>query len=52
MRRINILPNANSRRTTGGHQQGELFLDTTAQLFICTVSGTPGTWRKVTTTAV
>jgi len=48
---VKLLPNPNvGRPTTGGHQQGELFLDSAAKLFICTVSGTPGTWRKVATT--
>jgi len=37
--------------TTGAHQVGELYLDKTGSLFICTMAGTPGTWRKVSTTA-
>ncbi|MEJ7655126.1 MAG: hypothetical protein WKH64_18215 [Chloroflexia bacterium] len=37
--------------TTGAHLIGELFLDRAAALWICTASGTPGTWRRVTTTA-
>ena len=49
---VKLLPHPNSGRpTTGVHQQGELFLDSAARLFICTASGTPGTWRKVATTA-
>jgi hypothetical protein len=35
--------------TSGAHQIGDLFLDKAAALFICTKSGTPGTWVKVTT---
>jgi hypothetical protein len=38
--------------TTGAHVRGELYMDSAAALFVCTVTGTPGTWRKVTTTAV
>jgi hypothetical protein len=34
--------------TTGNHQIGELYLDKVGTLFICTVAGTPGTWKKVT----
>jgi len=44
---INIL----GKPTTGAHLIGELFLDSAAALWICTVSGTPGTWRRVSTTA-
>ena len=39
------------RPNSGSHQKGELYLDSAATLFVCTRSGTPGTWRKVTTTA-
>jgi hypothetical protein len=49
---VKLLPKSNAGRpTTGAHQQGELFLDKSAALFVCTASGTPGTWRRVTTTA-
>lgn len=37
------------RPTTGYHQIGELYLDKVGALFICTTTGTPGTWRKVST---
>jgi len=37
--------------TTGAHAQGEISMDSAATLWVCTVAGTPGTWRKVTTTA-
>jgi hypothetical protein len=49
---LKLFPNASSGRPTGIHQPGELFMDSTAELFICTRSGTPGTWRKVVTTPV
>jgi hypothetical protein len=37
--------------TTGAHTKGEVYLDSAAALFVCVGSGTPGKWRKVTTTA-
>jgi len=37
--------------TSGEHTKGELFMDSEAALFVCTASGTPGTWRRFTTTA-
>jgi len=37
--------------TTGAHRAGEIFLDSAATLFVCTESGTPGTWRRVQTAA-
>jgi hypothetical protein len=41
------------RPTTGEHTKGELYMDSEGALFVwCTGKGTPGTWEKVTTTAV
>jgi hypothetical protein len=37
--------------TSGAHSKGEIYMDSAGALFVCTVGGTPGTWRKVTTTA-
>ena len=37
--------------TSGAHLKGEIYLDSAGTLFVCTANGTPGTWRKVTTTA-
>lgn len=37
--------------TSGSHAKGELLLDSAATLWICIAGGTPGTWRKVSTTA-
>ncbi len=37
--------------TTGAHAKGEISMDSKATLWVCTVGGTPGTWRKVATTA-
>jgi hypothetical protein len=36
--------------TAGAHTKGELYMDSTATLYVCTVAGTPGTWRRLTTT--
>ena len=36
--------------TTGHHTKGELFMDSGGALFVCTANGTPGTWRRFTTT--
>jgi hypothetical protein len=38
--------------TTGSHTEGELYMDSKAALYVCVASGTPGRWRKVTTTKV
>jgi hypothetical protein len=37
--------------TTGSHAKGEIYMDSAGALFVCTAGGTPGTWRRVTTTA-
>lgn len=47
---LKLNPNATTGRpTTGTHQTGELFMNSTCELFICSRSGSPGTWRKVQT---
>lgn len=38
--------------SSGAHQKGEIYMDSTGALFVCTASGTPGTWNKITTTLV
>lgn len=49
---LRLIPNAGAGRpTNGAHFKGELYLDGAAGLWLCTVSGTPGTWRKVNTIA-
>jgi hypothetical protein len=35
--------------TTGTHSKGELFVDGDGTLFLCTTSGTPGTWVNLST---
>jgi len=39
------------RPRSGQHTKGEIYLDSAGTLFVCTKGGTPGTWRKVTTTS-
>ncbi|MDQ3329023.1 MAG: hypothetical protein M3506_10945 [Chloroflexota bacterium] len=36
--------------TAGAHVKGEIYMDSAATLYVCTVAGTPGTWRRLTTT--
>jgi hypothetical protein len=38
------------RPTSGAHTKGEIYMDSAGALFVCVTGGTPGTWRKVTTT--
>lgn len=33
--------------SSGAHSRGELIVDAAGAMFVCTSSGTPGTWRKV-----
>jgi hypothetical protein len=33
--------------TSASHNRGELFLDKNGALFLCTASGSPGTWKQV-----
>jgi hypothetical protein len=39
-------PNA----TTNAHKKGELYMDSEGTLFVCTDDGTPGSWKRFTTT--
>ena len=49
---LRLYPGINVGKPTGAHSQGEVYMDKAANLFVCTVSGNPATWRKVSTTAV
>jgi hypothetical protein len=40
------------RPTAGSHAKGEVFMDSSANLFVCVAEGTPGRWRRVQTVAV
>lgn len=46
---IRLMPAASGTGapTTGAHQVGELYADSTGALYYCTVTGTPGTWLPV-----
>jgi len=46
---MRLLPRGTvGKPTTGTHAVGELYLDRVGSLFICTVAGTPSTWKTVT----
>jgi hypothetical protein len=38
------------RPTSGTHAKGEIYMDSAGTVFVCTANGTPGTWRRVSTT--
>ena len=42
-------PNAATGKPTGFHQTGELYVNSSVELLICTRSGNPGTWKKFQT---
>lgn len=49
---LRVVPKGTAGRpSSGNHLKGEVYLDSAGALFVCTKGGTPGTWRKVTTTA-
>ena len=39
-------------KPSGAHTKGEVYMDSAGALFVCVKGGIPGTWRKVSTTAV
>ncbi|MCU1455655.1 MAG: hypothetical protein JWN46_3801 [Acidimicrobiales bacterium] len=48
---INLIPaSTTGKPTTGVHRRGDLVVDNTGSMFLCTASGTPGTWVKVSVT--
>jgi hypothetical protein len=49
---LRLVPsNATGKPTFGAHSKGELYMDSAARLSVCTKGGSPGTWRRFTTTA-
>jgi hypothetical protein len=49
---LKIVPKGSvGKPTSGAHTKGEVYMDSAGALFVCMAGGTPGTWRKVTTTA-
>jgi hypothetical protein len=49
---LRLVPEDRSGRPGGAHSKGEIYMDTNAALFVCVRGGTPGRWRKVSTSAV
>jgi len=49
---LRLVPGDGAGRPGGAHTKGEIYMGSNGALFVCVKSGTPGTWRKVTTTAV
>jgi hypothetical protein len=50
---LRIVPKGSAGKpTTGTHTKGEIYMDSAGTMFVCTVDGTPGTWRRVQTVAV
>lgn len=47
-----LKPGATKGKPSGAHTKGEIYMDAAGTLFVCTAGGTPGRWRKVSTTAV
>jgi hypothetical protein len=49
---LNLVPRSTAGKpTTGAHARGDIVIDNTGKMFICTQGGTPGTWVRVNTTA-
>jgi hypothetical protein len=49
---LKLVPGDTAGRPSGAHTKGEIYMDSKAALFVCVKGGTPGAWRKVSTTAV
>jgi hypothetical protein len=50
---LRLVPGATrGKPTSGSHLKGEIYMDSASALFVCAKGGTPGTWKKVSTTAV
>ena len=49
---LRLVPSSRTGRPGGPHSKGELYMDSDAKLFVCVRGGTPGRWRKISTTAV
>jgi len=49
---VRLVPGSAEGRPGGAHSKGEIYMGSKGALFVCVKSGTPGTWRKVSTTAV
>jgi hypothetical protein len=49
---LRLVPGSTEGRPGGAHSKGEIYMGSKGALFVCVRGGTPGTWRKVNTTAV
>ena len=50
---LRIVPKSSpGKPTTGSYGKGDVYMDSAANLFVCTVGGNPATWRRVQTVAV
>lgn len=49
---LRLVPSSRTGRPGGTHSKGEVYMDSNAALFVCVKGGTPGRWRKISTTAV
>jgi hypothetical protein len=50
---LRLVPSTTTGKpTSGSHLKGEIYLDRAGAIFVCTAPGTPGTWRKLSSTAV
>jgi hypothetical protein len=49
---LKLEPGSTEGRPGGQHSKGEIYMGAKGALFVCVSGGTPGTWRKVSTTRV
>lgn len=49
---LKLKPAGSAGKPGGAHIKGEIYMDSAGTLFVCVAGGTPGKWRKVTTSAV
>jgi hypothetical protein len=49
---LRLVPSSRTGSPGGPHSKGEVYMDSNAALFVCVKGGTPGRWRKISTTAV
>ncbi len=49
---LKLKPAGSTGKPSGAHAKGEIYMDKAGALFVCVAGGTPGRWRKLTSTAV
>jgi len=48
---LRLVPKATAGKpTSGAHTKGEIYMDSKGAIFVCVAAGTPGKWRKISTT--